>query len=60
MNKENKTLKKSLGRITLKELEEKGLVEPNLHLGDYQLIGGFTSPKSNEYWKSLPSVKIKQ
>lgn len=59
MNKENKTLKKSLGGITLKELEEKGLVEPNLHLGDYQLIGGLTSPKSNGYWKSLPSVKIK-
>ncbi|SNS17397.1 hypothetical protein SAMN06295967_104184 [Belliella buryatensis] len=60
MNKENKTLKKSLGGITLKELEEKGLVEPNLHLGDYHLIGGLTSPESNGYWKSLPSVKIKQ
>jgi hypothetical protein len=60
MNKENKRLKKSLKTITLKELVDKGEVEPNLHLGDYHLIGGLTSPSSNWYWKSLPSVKIKQ
>jgi hypothetical protein len=60
MNKKNRILKKSLERLTLKELEEKGLVEPNLHLSDGNYIGGLTSPKSNEYWKSLPSVKIKQ
>jgi hypothetical protein len=59
MNEENKRLKKSVGGITLKELEEKGLIEPYLHLSDYQLISGLTSPKSNEYWKSLPSGKIK-
>jgi hypothetical protein len=59
MNKENKRLKKSVGAISLKELEDKGLIEPYLHLVDYQLIGGLTSPKSNEYWKSLPSGKIK-
>jgi hypothetical protein len=57
--RKNKLLLKSLGGITLKELEEKGLIEPYLHLGDYHLIGGLTSPKSNGYWKSLPSVKIK-
>ena len=60
MNKKNKLLKKSLGSITLKELEEKGLVEPNLHLSDGNYIGGLTSPSSNEYWKSLPTVKIKR
>jgi hypothetical protein len=60
MNRKNKTHKKSLAGTTLKELEEKGLVEPNLHLSDGNYIGGLTSPKSNEYWKSLPSVKIKQ
>lgn len=54
MNKENKRLKKSVGGITLKELEEKGLIEPYLHLSDGNYIGGLTSPKSNEYWKSLP------
>lgn len=59
MNKENKRLKKSVGGITLKELGEKGLIEPYLHLRDYQLIGGLTSPKSIEYWKSLPYGKIK-
>lgn len=60
MNKENKRLKKSLETITLKELAEKGEVEPNLHLSDGNYIGGLTSPSSNWYWKSLPSVKIKQ
>jgi hypothetical protein len=60
MNKKNKLLKKSLESITLKELVDKGEVEPNLHLGDYHLIGGLTSPTSNWYWKSLPSVKIKR
>lgn len=59
MNKENKRLKKSVGGITLKELEEKGLIEPYLHLSDGNYIGGLTSPKSNEYWKSLPYGKIK-
>jgi len=59
MNKENKRLKKSLEGITLKELEEKGLIKPYLHLSDGNYIGGLTSPKSNDYWKSLPSVKIK-
>jgi hypothetical protein len=60
MNKKDKLLKKSLESITLKDLVEKEEVEPNLHLGDYHLIGGLTSPTSNEYWKSLPSVKIKR
>ncbi|AMQ55546.1 hypothetical protein [Algoriphagus sanaruensis] len=60
MNKENKRFKKSLGSYTLRELEERGLIEPNLHLSDGNYIGGLTSPKSNEYWKSLPSVKIKK
>lgn len=60
MNKENKRLKKSLGGITLKELVERGLIDPYFHLSDGNYIGGLTSPKSNEYWKSLPSVKIKQ
>jgi hypothetical protein len=60
MNKENKKLKKSLNGTSLKELEERGLIEPDLHLSDYHLIGGLTTQKSNEYWKSLPSVKIKR
>jgi len=60
MNKKNRILEKSLERVTLKELEEKGLVVPNLHLSDGNYIGGLTFPTSNEYWKSLPSVKIKQ
>jgi hypothetical protein len=59
MNKKNRILEKSLETITLKELEEKGLVEPNLHLSDGNYIGGLTSPKSNGYWKSLPFGKIK-
>jgi hypothetical protein len=59
MNKENKSLKKSVGGTTLKELEEKGLVEPYLHLSYGNYIGGLTSPKLNEYWQSLPSGKIK-
>jgi hypothetical protein len=59
MNKENKRLKKSVGAISLKELEEKGLIEPYLHLNDGNYIGGLTSPISNEYWKSLPSGIIK-
>jgi len=58
MNTKNKIPKKSLGKITLKELEERGIVEPNLHLGEYHLIGGLTSPTSN--WESLPTVKIKR
>jgi hypothetical protein len=57
MNKKNRILEKSLERLTFKELEEKGLVEPNLHLSDGNYIGGLTSPKSNEYWKSLSSGK---
>jgi len=60
MQKRSKILKKSLGSITLKELAEMGQVEPNLHLSDGNYIGGLTSPKSNEYWKSLPTVKIKR
>jgi hypothetical protein len=60
MKKENKRLKKSLEGITSKELTEKGKVEPNFHLMDYNLIGGLTSPISNGYWKSLPSGKIKR
>lgn len=31
----------------------------NFHLEDYNLIGGLTQPKSNQYWKSLSSTKIK-
>ncbi|NVJ45981.1 MAG: hypothetical protein HWE07_02605 [Cytophagia bacterium] len=60
MNKENKRLKKSLGVITLKELVDNGEVEPNFYLSDGNYIGGLTSPTSNWYWKSLPSVKIKR
>jgi len=28
-------------------------------LEDYNLIGGLTQPKSNSYWKSLPTTKVK-
>jgi len=59
MNKKNKAHKKSLGGITLKDLEEQGEIETNYHLKDGNYIGGLTSPTYNDYWKSLPSVKIK-
>lgn len=40
--------------------EEEENPEPiNLHLEDYNLIGGLTQPKSNSYWKSLPTTKVK-
>lgn len=47
-------------KIPLNDLEQNGINDQFFHLTDYSLIGGLTSPKSNEYWKSLPFVKIKQ
>jgi hypothetical protein len=47
-------------KVPLEELDQNGLNDPFFHLSDYSLIGGLTSPKSNEFWKSLPFVKIKQ
>jgi hypothetical protein len=55
MDMGKKCLKKSLEGINSKELSE--IVKPNFHLTDYNLIGGLTSPISNGYWKSLPTVK---
>lgn len=39
--------------------EEKKELTINFHLEDHHLIGGLTQPKSNSYWKSLPSTKAK-
>jgi hypothetical protein len=47
-------------KVPLEKLDQNGLNDPFFHLSDYSLIGGLTSPKSNEFWKSLPFVKIKQ
>lgn len=56
MNKKNKKSKD----ISLRELEKIDLVDHFIHLSNGNYIGGLTSPKSNEYWKTLPFKKIKQ
>ena len=55
--KGNQTARKE---FSMGKLEKKSPVELYPHLGDYFLIGGLTSPVSNGYWKTLPSVKIKR
>jgi len=46
--KQNKRIREGLGTVTLKELMEKGVLPPNYHLGNVEVIGGVIYQLENE------------